>query len=153
MRTAQNLFIPAISTCVALSSLTPTLTRMLGVIFRPTFNFLYTINTKGSDICRQISSVFSRGSGRTLPRTPTQPWPKWVLFLDCREYSINPEAAISNANLNLRGESAKRWLITSLLASGGNVERPFYGWPKVGGHIRDLVLKRAQRDKCITAGS
>lgn len=78
----------------------------------------------------------------------TQPWPKWALFLDCREHPINPEAAISNANLNLRGESAKRWLIISPLASGVTAEWPFYGCPKVGGCMSDMVLKGAQRDKC-----
>lgn len=80
----------------------------------------------------QLYSVWSN-TGSSFLRTLTQPWQKWVLFLDCKEHPINPEAAISNANLNLRGGSARRWLIISPLASGVNAEWPFYGCPKVEG--------------------
>ena len=58
----------------------------------------------------------------------------WHWPSDYKRYPINPEAAISDANLNLREVATKLWWIISPLAPGVNAEWLFYGWPEVGGH-------------------
>lgn len=102
MRAALNRWNQAISTHATLSSYPDIdLDVPFEVIFRPTFNFLYTINRPKGQVYVDRFQVYlvSLNTASACWHRPS----------DYREYPINPEAAISNANLNLRGESAKRW--------------------------------------------
>lgn len=106
--------------------------------------FFIPLIDKRSGICRQISGVFSHSSntGSTCWHRPS----------DYREYPINPEAAISNTNLNLRRESAKRWRIISPLASGVNAVALLW-LAKNGRARRRPGPRKSTKGWCVTAAS